>query len=54
MNRKADQFTMVYAAEYFMGKCAEDGAPCPYPIWQLGRRCAWMAGYHDARREGFA
>lgn len=45
---------MKYLAEYHRGALAEDGAPCPYPIWQLGRRCAWFAGYHDARCEGFA
>lgn len=43
-----------YYSEWLRGTLAEDGAPCPYPIWQLGRRCAWLAGYHDTRREGFA
>lgn len=43
-----------YYREWRKGTQAADGEPCPYPIWQLGRRCAWLAGYHDARRKGFA
>ena len=42
-----------YVAEYEMGAYAPDGARCPYPVSQIGRRCAWLAGYWDARREVF-
>lgn len=38
-----------YAAEYSLGAYAADDEPCPYPLSQIGRRCAWLAGYHDAR-----
>lgn len=41
------------AGEYRKGAFAADNDQCPYPIWQLGRRCAWFAGYWDARREGY-
>lgn len=54
MKCAADSSDLVYAAEYRMGAYAADDDRCPYPIWQLGRRCAWLAGYHDARREGFS
>jgi len=50
----ADSSELVYAAEYKLGALAADGEPCPFPIWQLGRRCAWFAGYWDARTDGFA
>lgn len=50
----ADSHELVYAAEYKQGALAADDDPCPYPIWQLGRRCAWLGGYWDARRRGFA
>jgi ribosome modulation factor len=45
---------MFYAAEYKLGTLATDGEPCPFLIWQLGRRCTWFAGYWDARTDGFA
>lgn len=43
-----------YIHEYRLGAMARDDDRCPYPISQIGRRCAWLAGYHDARMEGFA
>lgn len=43
-----------YYSEWLKGTLAADGDACPYPITQIGRRCAWLAGYHDTRREGFA
>ena len=54
MKRADDSSDLVYADEYRMGAYAADGEACPFPIWQLGRRCAWFGGYNDARREGFA
>lgn len=48
-----DSGVIIYAAEYRKGAFAADNDQCPYPIWQLGRRCAWFAGYWDARREGY-
>lgn len=40
-----------YVAEYRLGVLAADGDRCPYPVTQIGRRCAWLAGYHDARSD---
>lgn len=40
-----------YVAEYRLGTMATGNAQCPYPVSQIGRRCAWLAGYHDARSE---
>ena len=45
-NRKSQ---MKYTQQYQEGKAALDDARCPYPIEQIGKRCAWLAGYHDAR-----
>lgn len=40
-----------YWVEEQIGRRAPDGAVCPYNAWELGRRCAWIAGYHDVRTE---
>jgi len=37
-----------------LGSRANYPADCPFPQTDLFRRCAWLAGYYDARREGFA
>lgn len=44
---------MKYRAEYILGALAHDEEQCPYPIYELGKRCAWLGGFWDARREGF-
>lgn len=40
---------MKHRKAYREGLQAYDGEPCPYPEWMLGQRCAWLAGYHEAR-----
>lgn len=41
---------MKYHEAYRQGIKAYRGEPCPYPEWLLGKRCAWLAGFNDARR----
>ena len=38
-----------YMRAQLEGEMAQDGAECPYSRIDIGRYCAWMAGYHDAR-----
>lgn len=38
-----------YWAEEQRGRRALDDAVCPYNLWEIGKRCAWLAGYHDSR-----
>ena len=40
---------MKYAHEYAMGKRAADESSCPFPASQIGKRCAWLAGFYDSR-----
>ena len=40
---------MPYQKEYNQGSLATNPHECPFPLTQLGRRCAWMAGFNDAR-----
>lgn len=40
---------MGYKTEYHQGLIASSEDRCPYPVSLLGRRCAWFAGYNDAR-----
>lgn len=40
-----------YWVEELAGRAAQLGATCPYTHIQLGRRCAWLAGYRDAHPE---
>lgn len=39
-----------YYLEELAGRGAERGSQCPYR--DLGRRCAWLAGYRDANETG--
>lgn len=49
MSCASQKSQMKYALQYQMGKAASDDARCPYPIEQIGKRCAWLAGFNDAR-----
>lgn len=41
---------MKYHEAYREGAKAWRNEPCPYPEWKLGQRCAWLAGYREARK----
>ena len=38
---------MRYERQLSEGRHARPGERCPYGIAELGKRCAWLAGYHD-------
>lgn len=40
----------AYLRAQHEGAAAATGTRCPYPASDLGRRCAWLAGYWDAGR----
>lgn len=48
---------LKYQKEYDEGRIAylwdDLDTECPYPMTQLGRRCAWLGGWWDAQREDF-
>jgi ribosome modulation factor len=48
---------LKYQKEYDEGRIAylwdDLDTECPYPMTQLGRRCAWLGGWYDAQREDF-
>lgn len=40
-----------YWADECAGRRAKSASECPYGASDVGRRCAWLAGYWDAHHE---
>lgn len=39
-----------YWREEAQGARAKSERDCPYGVAEIGKRCAWLAGYRDARQ----
>lgn len=39
-----------YWREAEQGARAKSERDCPYGVAEIGKRCAWLAGYRDARQ----
>lgn len=41
----------AYAAQELEGSMARKHDDCPYGVNEIGKRCAWLAGFRDANRK---
>jgi len=48
---KNDMPDHAYAKQELEGRMAARNDDCPNGIRQIGKRCAWLAGFRDANRK---